>query len=414
MNRGLRLVCLSLLAVGLVAPAAIAGGSRPSIGILGLEVNDPNGAPTPTDAQVAKELSDALRSRSKVATGPYTLQSGSDKELIDEKVLKNCDSEAIGCMAQIGTDLGADFLIYGSIAKKGGAYEVKLTLFDVANKAHKNKLVLQIPVGQLTGAQIQVWAKTIYNRLTGQGDTGQVLVKISNSGDLRGSIKIDGEDKGTINSSTGTASGIGPGKHTVTVVVGGYKPKDVPVTVTEGQTANVPVELDKDKGDEGGGGEVLPPGPGPGPGPGHEAHRGDSKWKAVAVAGFLVGAGGGALWIYGYSQISDADDHECKLGLRGATNAACPVLSPKPADIDQQKQKWDDQGDAGKLKTIIGATATVAGGALMIYSIYKGFFAKNPSNEEHAANGHRVHRDRFVVTPIITSTGGGAGVQFDW
>ena len=407
MTRALSLACLSLLVVGLLAPRAHAG-NRPSVAVLGLEVNDPNGSPTPADAQVARELTDALRSRAKTPTGPYQWQTGSDKDLIDERVLKNCDSETTACMTLIGGDLGADFLIYGSVSKKGGAYDVKLMLFDVTNRQQKNRLSQQIPIAQSQGANIQVQAKQMYNRLTGQGDTGQILVKIGNSGDLRGSIKVDGDEKGTINSSTGTASGIGPGKHTVTVIVGGYKPKEVPVTVVEGQTANVAVELDKQdttKPDEG---EVLPPGPGPGPGPSHDTRRGDGRWKAIAAGAFLVGAAGGVFWVYGSSQIDDANKKLCDLGAR----PGCPPPAMMAPDAADKINQANSQGDSGQLKTYIGGAASIAGGALMIYAIYKGFVAKSPS-EEHA-EGHRVHRDRFVVTPVVQPGGGGASVQFDF
>src|SRR5713101_7026921 len=100
MTRALSLVSLVLLAG--VAQA----GNKPSIAVLGLEVTDVSGgAPTPVDTQVAKELTEGLRERAKAGTGQYTLQPGSEKELIDEKLLKNCDSEAMDCMSSIANDL---------------------------------------------------------------------------------------------------------------------------------------------------------------------------------------------------------------------------------------------------------------------------------------------------------------------
>src|SRR5262249_37705137 len=150
----LSLACVSLLLV--VGAIRAEAGNKASVGVLGLEVNDPNGAPTPADAQVGKELTDGLRQRAKAGTGPYQLQPGSEKELIDEKILKNCDSESMACMAGIGNELGADVLIYGHIEKKGGAYEVTVTLLDVRNRQTKRHVV-QIPLGQAQGASIQSW-----------------------------------------------------------------------------------------------------------------------------------------------------------------------------------------------------------------------------------------------------------------
>src|SRR5574338_163303 len=103
MIRALSLTCLALLLVGLGGSAAFAG--KPSIAVLGLEVIDQNGTPTAADTQAAKELSDGLRARAKAGTGPYQLAPGSDKELIDQKLLNNCDSEAAACMSAIGNQI---------------------------------------------------------------------------------------------------------------------------------------------------------------------------------------------------------------------------------------------------------------------------------------------------------------------
>src|SRR5574338_762699 len=128
MIRALSLTCLALLLVGLGGSAAFAG--KPSIAVLGLEVIDQNGTPTAADTQAAKELSDGLRARAKAGTGPYQLAPGSDKELIDQKLLNNCDSEAAACMSAIGNQLGADVLMYGHLKKDGKQYVVSLKVLD--------------------------------------------------------------------------------------------------------------------------------------------------------------------------------------------------------------------------------------------------------------------------------------------
>src|SRR4051812_36981721 len=99
MTRALLLIFVALLILGSAAFA----GNKPKIAVLGIEVV--GGEVTTADAQIAKELTEALRGRAKVGTGPYEMAPGSDKELIDEKLLKNCDTEAPACMASIGGDL---------------------------------------------------------------------------------------------------------------------------------------------------------------------------------------------------------------------------------------------------------------------------------------------------------------------
>jgi hypothetical protein len=106
MTRALSLAFLALLAL------CSSVWAKPTIAVLGLEVVDSSGTPTPADTQVAKELTEGLRSRAKLSSGPYAFAAGSDKELIDLKLLNNCDTEAATCMSAIGTSLSADFLMY--------------------------------------------------------------------------------------------------------------------------------------------------------------------------------------------------------------------------------------------------------------------------------------------------------------
>jgi len=113
MPRALRLRCLILAPLALLAIAGTAV-AKPQIAILGLEVIDKTGSPTPTDAQVAEELTQQLRARAKTS-GPYILSPLGEKELIDEKLLKSCDDEKPTCMQVIGKDLTADVMMYGHI-----------------------------------------------------------------------------------------------------------------------------------------------------------------------------------------------------------------------------------------------------------------------------------------------------------
>src|SRR4051812_46752743 len=131
MTRALSLVCLALL---MVVGSTSMAFARPSVAVLGLEVSDPSGTPTAQDTHVAKELTDGLRGRAKAGTSQYQLAPGSDKELIDEKLLNNCDTEAKECMSAIGNQLGADILMYGKISKDAKGYTVVIKVLDVAKK----------------------------------------------------------------------------------------------------------------------------------------------------------------------------------------------------------------------------------------------------------------------------------------
>ena len=102
------------LALVLLALGAATASAKPKVAVLGVEVT---GTIDQASTGVAHDLTEGMRSRSRQGNGPYQLAPNSDRELIDEKVLKNCDSEGPLCMSDIGKDIGADILIYGKLEK---------------------------------------------------------------------------------------------------------------------------------------------------------------------------------------------------------------------------------------------------------------------------------------------------------
>src|SRR6185503_1540068 len=99
-----------LLCVGTVAMATPANPTKPKVAVLGLEVVTVTGTPDPATVRVAADFTVALRLRPKAGQGPWRFAPGSDKELLDEKLLEDCENEAAACMAKIGAKLGTDLL----------------------------------------------------------------------------------------------------------------------------------------------------------------------------------------------------------------------------------------------------------------------------------------------------------------
>ncbi|HWE31261.1 MAG TPA: PEGA domain-containing protein, partial [Polyangia bacterium] len=110
----------ALLALGLAGNA----GAAPDVGVavLGLETVD-------VPEALAQQVTDALRQRAAATPGVRSVQG---KDLIEIKMIFNCDSESPACMAQSGKSLGADKLLYGAI-KKGpkATFSLALKLLDV-------------------------------------------------------------------------------------------------------------------------------------------------------------------------------------------------------------------------------------------------------------------------------------------
>jgi hypothetical protein len=408
MKRALTLTCLALLAAGGSAWA------RPSIAVLGLEVADPGGTPTPADTQVAKDLTEGLRARAKAGTGAYSLAPGSEKELIDLKLLNNCDSAAPSCMAVIGQNLGADFLMYGKIEKEktGKAYMVVINLLDVKKKFVEHSSNDLIPLAQASGPSLSSWAKNIYGKLTGQQSSGLLVVKLSNAD--RGTILIDGDAKGNITNGVGQVSGLDEGKYKLAVESEGFRRFEQDITVRAGETQNIPVKLEKAEGgtDIGPGVGVGPGGGGPIGGGGIDVGNGNGHpgWRKVFYSSVAVGVIGGAVWVYGWHTVNDATDRVHALGGYSTDMTKCDKANPVCTAAIKHE---NDRGDLGHSLTLGGGIATGVAGAVAIVALYEGFIAKKGNSAEHAM-GHRQHRDRFVVTPILSPSGGGATLQLTW
>jgi hypothetical protein len=265
-------------------------------------------------------------------------------------------------------------------------------------------------VAESSGAALQGWAKKIYAKLTGEASSGTIVVKLTNAD--RGTILIDGQEKGNITNGSGQVGGLAEGKYKVTVESDGFRRWDRDVTVSAGQTNTLPVELEK--------GVIGPGGPGPGSGSGSgsgggrgpEAGSGSGMWKGVFVGSMVVAAGGGGWWYLNSAKIKDSEDIIRKNG---------GYEMPSGADTDAEKEavrKANDDGNRAKTMTIVGGVVMGVGLGVAAFAFYKGFIAKSPSSKERSSangsRGKRVRRDRFVVTPIIAADGGGATVRLDW
>jgi len=95
------------------------------LAVLGLEASD---APS---VRVAEDLTLYLHNR---AREDAHAQLTPDRELADEKLLNNCDSEEPPRMARIGGGLGADYVLFGRVSPHGSQFEVALKLVSVATR----------------------------------------------------------------------------------------------------------------------------------------------------------------------------------------------------------------------------------------------------------------------------------------
>lgn len=401
MIRALSASCAALLGtVLMVSPAQAAPKS--AIAVLGLEVVDPSGTPTPADTAEAENLTKALRTRAQVGTGTYQYVPRSEKELVDEKVLNNCATEKVDCMSAIGKQLGADMLMYGRIEReKGGSgYVVTVTLLDV-NAGRKSE-PYKDHVSQ--SADLDLEAKKIYSRLT--GDTGAGTLDVRLSGADRGTIYVDNEPKGTISSGEGEVSGLSEGKHHVAVEVGGFRRWERDVTITAGETSKLDVDnLQRTETTGTGNGNDTTTGTsGLGISTGTPEHPGNS-WKGKAIGGAVVtgvlAIGYGVTWL--------------ELSKTGGTfpsyGGDCHKLSDGGYTSDSPSQCAN--GGLYTAATYVTGIAAILGAGFTGYAIYRSVHSHSDAKDA-ALRGHRVPRDRFVITPVIAPNGGGMTFRMDW
>ncbi|MEO8702918.1 MAG: hypothetical protein ABI867_22930 [Kofleriaceae bacterium] len=394
-----------ILSVGLLAWMLASGGraeAKEKIAILGLEVVSQGSAGIDQEStKVAAELTVGLRVRPKSGQGPFQWTPGSEKELIDEKLMNGCDNEEKTCMAAIGKKLGAELLMYGKIERKSqgnkSGYQISLRLLKIANQALTTWTDF-IPLDESKDTKLQDWARKGYKKLTNENDGGTLVI---NANVDRGTILIEGEERGNISSGKGEVSGLTEGRYKVSVVSTGYRRWDFKdeLSIRNGETTTEQVVLKELKK---GGGELCDPMLST-----CENTIGDGKpktgfWKGMMFTGLAIAAGGAGYWYYSFSRIDHYED------LLAAENP--PAGDPRRTFLEGRGQKFADH-------TAIGIAVVSVGGVIATIGLIKGYIATG--GEKRAAGSTTVGRSRkrpsgVTVTPVVGAQTAGALLRLDW
>ena len=408
------------LGLGLLLLAALtsAASAKPKLAILGLEVI---GSLDPEQVKLAKQLTRGLRERASVGTGPYELAPHSDKELVDEKLMNNCGTEALICMAPIGLGMHADFLMFGNIEKVDKGYHLTIKLIRVATKMPLPTFSEIIPMADVKNDPKGV-AKRAYSKLTAT-DEGSVTIRVANAD--RATVYVDDQPKGTTSSGLLTIS-LPEGKHRLAVVATekGWRRHEEELVLNAGDQRNIPVELvragqepkpDQPKAPAVGAGAVAgvsghadgtpPVGPRDGPA-GGKARSERSAWTTVAVGTTVltvVAAGGFGLSWWQLSKVGHVPGED-----GGALSYSC--------------RSTDDRWGCKHGQLLQGLTygTAIAAGALATFSVIA--FVKGSGGKERAVVGARGGQSArsawsggaLTVAPVISAAGGGAALRFQW
>ena len=417
MTRVFRLTCGALL---LVCAASAVAAAKPTVAILGLEVIDKSGVPSNDDVTFAKTLTEDLRGRAKLG-GPYTLANGADKELIDLKLLKGCDDDKdLKCMSGIGGDLGVDFLMYGSVTKKGGNYEITISLLDVKQRHREKTAPTTVPTSTSAGALLKK-SQSIYNGLTGQTDSCTITVKTP--GVDRATILLGAKEAGNITNGVGQVNGLSEGKYSIAIEAKDYhRWSKSDIQCTGGETTNITADLSKldtkiipapDK--------VNPPG-----GEGNENHEitgsvshhgATNSWKYIAIGGGVVTAAAAVTFALKWSDLAATGKTST---FQYGANCVVPMPAdpthtngiPKPGTDTTQDQC--DNAPSNRTWTYVSGVVGIAALGFTSIAIYKAVSGNSEMADEHASLGHRRHHDAFAITPVVSPTGAGATFRMEW
>lgn len=424
MKRILSLIVL--LAIITVAGPAFAG--KPSIAILGLEVIDDGANMDAKATQFAEQLSEALRQRAKTGTGPFTLAPGSDKNLIEMKLLSNCENEANNCMAAIGAELAADRLLFGKVEKRGNGYQVSLKLLNVETKTIERSTTEIVPFGEASGTALTVWGKKLYAKISGASNQGTLVVK---SNVERGTVFLDGEAKGNLVAGTARIVGLDAGDYKLSVEAECYVRHEGKVSIEGGKDTTEKVDLEKnalgacaptDTGGGGGGGGG-PGGGGGGGGPGGGGGGGDVVGGGGIVTGHVsndenpgggaramfwtstaVAAAAGGVWAYGYFGLIKPNE-----GSENDLTDTTKCHSSNPEDSDDPNCK---DGLTGKRLTQIGIPVTFIAAGAAAFFYYKGYIAPKKSGNAERPLARR--KRNVIIAPTVSAkeVGGVLHIEF--
>ena len=391
----LALLCL------LAATGSSSAAKKDKIAILGLEVVSQGTAGIDSDStRVAQELTVGLRVRPKAGQGPYAWTPSSEKELIDEKLLNNCENEEKSCMSAIGKALGTDLLMYGKIERKSQGtktgYQVSLRLLKISNLTLTTWTDF-IPLDESVGTKLQDWARKGYKKLTNENDGGTLVIHVNAD---RGTILLDGEERGNITSGKGEVVNLTEGRYKVSVVSTGYQRwnSEDKIFVRNGETHTEDVvlkELPK-------GGPALcdpmvstcentttdPPSTG--------------FWKGMMVTGAIMVVGGGGLWTFSAIEIIRTQDK---------------IKTENPPDGSARRTELVDRGERYSTYTKFGAAIVGVGAVVGVVGLIKGYLVTG-HHEKRAAGSPTVARERkrggMAVAPVVGPATAGAMLRFDW
>lgn len=379
-----------LLSLALIALASTSASAKPKIAILGIEVT---GMVDQAATNVARDLTEGMRQRAKSGGGPFALAPNSDRELIDEKVIKQCDSEEASCMSEIGKDIDTDVLVYGKLEKDGGGFQATIVMLDVKKRTTIKTTFIAIAPGAST-EEVRTVAKKTYLELAPTLSGGAKLVISANV--ESGSVFVDGDLRETLSDGHATLT-LPEGRYRIGVESDGYKRKEIKVVLVDDESTTETFELSKK-------------------GSGSSKRSGFDPWKPI----FGVTAAA-ALGLGGYSTVAFILSRNPSL----TKEESAAIMARTPGKIDQEDCVGENltNNDTGTNfknackwhKTHIRYLYPAIGvGAVAIVAGYFAFFHGSKKEPSSTSARGRSPKRSIAITPTLSPEGGGATLHIEW
>jgi hypothetical protein len=418
LSAAVRAAVLAALTI-FVASSDASAQNKPSVAVLGLEVIDDGTGVDPQTTELAKMLTAALREGTRQDVSPYRMAPNSDKELLEVKLLSGCANEARNCMAQIGRDLGADWLIYGKVEKRDTGYQVTLKLLKVDTTAMERVTTEVIPFADNDEKTIrQKWGRSLYNRLTGIPDQGNLTIQANVD---QGRVFVDGQLATTLRRGRARIDGLVEGKHSVAIEAGGHARYEATVDIGPGETEQLDARLQNLAVDSGGG-----------DGGGGDERPGGTSRALFWVAAGVTAASVAGFTVTGLTVLSIEDSIESTEVTRGTDvpenffidQKPCPQLSMFTTELDARtfptlNDVEDECARGATMKSVTNVLigVAIAGGLASGYFYYAGYMQDDGDDGEVARrqkNKKNAPATTVQLTPTITPDYFGAGVKIEF
>jgi hypothetical protein len=401
-----RLRVFSLMIAVAVATVHVgAAGARPRIAVLGVEPRDDGDSRSQQrTAALARALTDGLRGRAAQATSGYDLAPGSNKDLMELKLLSDCLDEEAACMSAIGRDLGTDVLLYGRVTRTPSAYDVTLRSIVVAT-GRPGDLTLDRTVAapDATEDAMRKLAPLVFPEEAPAHDTALIV----ETNVAAGRILVNGAERGVVTPKKVTViRGLPPGPVMLAVESPGHQRAEVSVEIRPGQAARATMRLEPEV--------AVAPAPAP-PVEDEPGRRGGGAGRVLFWTSLVAtGAGVAAFTVTGLKvrSIENEQDDAISRFDYMANGVQYPNDACREAANDGNQDLVDicDRGRSMATMTnvLIGATAVAAVATAIFY--WRGYLAEDARPRERAKRKDQ----RLLVGPEIYHGGGGVGavIQF--